>query len=154
MCEDDPDYTSGDEAMVADTFPRGHASCQRALKIQAGEKEEGEFSDMLSACYMDTETECSRVIWAKGYLHPKPSERLTSPEWMETVDKVLDKAGCRICNGSMYTERVDGKLVWHKFDKTTCTCRVDRYMRWVKTYGHMYCGDGFLFHPENPEGEL
>lgn len=151
MCEDTPDYTSGDEAMVADYFPRGYASCQRALNIQAGDK--GEFCIDTTNYYLDMEADCSREMWYNGYVHPKPSERLTCPIWMEKVDKVLDKAGCRTCNGGRYIERVDDQLVWHVIDTTTCTCRVDKYMRWVKTFGNEYCGDGFLFHPEKDDSE-
>ena len=141
MCEDDPDYTSGDEALVAFHFPIGHASCQRALNIHLDKNET--FSNNY---YLDMEADCSRKIWEKGFIHPTPSERLTDPIWMETVDGVLDKAGCRTCNGGMISTFVDGKKVWHKLDTTTCTCRVDKYMRWVKTTRES--GDGFMFHPD------
>jgi hypothetical protein len=125
-CESGPDYTSGDEAMVADYFPSGYKSCKRALTIEVNPNEVFDYGT--SCYYMDMEADCSREMGWNGYDHPKSSERLSCPIWMATVDKVLDKAGCRRCN--------------HGQDD--CTCRVDKYIRWVKTTN--MSGDGFLHY--------
>ena len=125
-CESGPDYTSGDEAMVADYFPSGHKSVKRALTIEVNPNEV--FAYGTSCYYMDMEADCSREMWKNGYTHPKSSERLSCPIWMATVDKFLDKAGCRRCN----------------YGKDNCTCQVDKYIRWVKTTN--MSGDGFLFY--------
>jgi len=102
------------------------SSNTKTTNIQVNPKED--FPYGLSCYYMDMEADCSREIWDKGYAHPKSSERLSCEIWLETVDGVLDKAGCRDCNDH----------------KGKCTCMVDKYIRWVKTA--KMSGDGFLHY--------
>jgi hypothetical protein len=127
MCEETPDYTSGDEAMVAYYFPKGAKACSRALTIEIVPNET--FASSTDNYFLDVEANCTKDMCHKGYIHPTPSERLTDPIWMQTVDDNLDKT-CRAC--------------WNG----TCTCCVDKYIRWVKANDYKHFGDGFLYYPD------